>query len=310
MGIAGAAAGLPLHLGLKAQIEPALARLIRAMGEQCLSDYAFSNLYLFRGAHAYRYLPGPYPAVSGRTYDGVRHLMPLFHLHQMPLTEASALLEGHDCFYPLPRREVDLLDPRLFVCTQSGDDADYLYPGANFRDYRGRALAKKRNLMKQLLAAHALRCKPYAASLRADAMSVLDGWMQDKLKGRGEADQAACAEALQHAADFGLEGFVHYVDDRPGGFLLAQEIQPAVFVMRFAKGLNAFKGIYQYMFHHFCTSLGRPVEWLNFEQDMGLANFRRTKLSYQPAALLVKYRVRLRPRPDSSHFTQDVPATT
>jgi hypothetical protein len=36
------------------------------------------------------------------------------------------------------------------------------------------------------------------------------------------------------------------------------------------------------------------VDWLNFEQDMGLANFRRTKLSYRPVALLSKFRVRLR----------------
>jgi hypothetical protein len=64
--------------------------------------------------------------------------------------------------------------------------------------------------------------------------------------------------------------------------------------MRFAKGRNAFKGIYQYMFHHFCTHFDRTVKWLNFEQDMGLANFRRTKLSYRPAALLSKFRVRLR----------------
>lgn len=287
-------AGRPLDLDLKAQIEPALERLVRGMGEQCLSDHAFSNLYLFRRVHAYRYLPGRYPCVSGRTYDGVRHLLPLFRLHEAPAPEAQALLRDHDCFYPVAGRDAELLDPQVFVCSQSRDDADYLYASANFRDYRGSALGKKRNLMKQLLAAHALRCRPYTRELRDDALSVLDGWMHDKVKGKGEADQAACAEALQHAAEFGLEGFVHYVDDRPVGFLLAQEIQPTVFVMRFAKGLNAFKGIYQYMFHHFCVRFDRPVEWLNFEQDMGLANFRRTKLSYRPASLLGKFRVRLR----------------
>ena len=76
--------------------------------------------------------------------------------------------------------------------------------------------------------------------------------------------------------------------------LFRSEIQPAVFVVRFAKGLDAFKGLYQYMFHHFCSHIGRPLEWLNFEQDLGQVNFRRTKLSYQPSALLGKFRVRLR----------------
>lgn len=286
--------GLRLDLGLKAQIEPALHLLVRGLGEHCLSDYAFSNLYLFRQVHAYRFLPGRHPCVSGRTYDGVRHLLPLFHLHQLRAGEARALLRDHDCFYPVARRDADRLDPQVFACSESRDDADYLYTGASFRAYRGTALGKKRNLMKQLLAAHELGCRPYSAELRHDAMAVLDAWMHDKVKGKGEADEAACIEALRHAAEFGLEGFMHYADGRPAGFVLAQEIQPAVFVMRFAKGRNAFKGIYQYMFHHFCSHFHRPVDWLNFEQDLGLANFRRTKLSYRPAALLSKFRVRLR----------------
>jgi hypothetical protein len=293
-GIAAGMAGQPLHLDHKSAIERALERLTLGTGERCLSDHAFSNLYLFRQAHAYRYLPGEYPCVSGRTYDGMRHLMPLFALHQLPAAELQALLGDHDGFYPVAQQEMEMLDPGLYLCTQSRDDADYLYAGASFRDYRGRALSKKRNLMKQLLAAAKPSCTPYAPDLMQDALAVLDGWMQDKSKGKGEADQAACVEALQHAVEFGLEGFVHYVQGRPAGFLLAQEIQPAVFVMRFAKGLDAFKGIYQYMFHHFCTHFERPVAWLNFEQDMGLANFRRTKLSYQPAALLGKFRVRPR----------------
>jgi hypothetical protein len=284
----------PLDLDLKAQIEPALQRLARGMGEQCLSDYAFSNLYLFRQVHAYRYLPGRHPCVSGRTYDGVRHLLPLFPLHQVRAPEARAMLRDHDCFYPVARRDADRLDPQVFARSESRDDADYLYSGASFRAYRGTVLGKKRNLMNQLRAAHDLGCRPYSGELRHDAMAVLDAWMHDKVKAKGEADEAACIEALRHAADFGLEGFVHYADGRPAGFVLAQEIQPAVFVMRFAKGRNAFKGIYQYMFHHFCTHFDRTVKWLNFEQDMGLANFRRTKLSYRPAALLSKFRVRLR----------------
>ena len=38
--------------------------------------------------------------------------------------------------------------------------------------------------------------------------------------------------------------------------------------------------------------LGPRATWLNFEQDMGMAGFRQSKLSYQPAALLPKYRLR------------------
>ena len=65
-------------------------------------------------------------------------------------------------------------------------------------------------------------------------------------------------------------------------------------VIRFAKGLARFKGISPLLFHHFAAQPPWPVDWMNFEQDLGLANFRKTKLSYQPSHLLPKYRAALR----------------
>ena len=94
-----------------------------------------------------------------------------------------------------------------------------------------------------------------------------------------------------HRAGVGKDGLVSFRFGFGGN---GNKIGSGVFVMRFAKGLARYKGIAQYMFHHFVTATVQPVQWLNFEQDMGLANFRKTKLSYQPSALLDKYRVRLR----------------
>jgi len=124
------------------------------------------------------------------------------------------------------------------------------------------------------------------------ARQVLQGWMAQKGKAHGEADETACIEAIANAAVFGLEGFVHFAGDQPVGFVLAQELQPGVFVMRFAKGLDSHVGIYPYMFQHFCRHFARPVRWLNFEQDMGLPGFRRSKRSYGPAGLISKLRLR------------------
>lgn len=287
--------GLPLELGLLPVLEPALRRQREALGHRALSEYAFANLYLFRDAHAYRHLPGPWPCVSGRTYDGVRHLLPLFDPREAPADALAGLLRDHDCFFPIPQERLDAFDPARFEWCAVPDDADYLYPAANFRDYRGEKLRKKRNLMKQLLAAHRVETFPLDASRIIDAMKVLSGWMDDKGKATGDADELPCIDALHLVAHFGLDAEIHYADGRPAGFVIAQPMAPGVAVMRFAKGVDAFKGIYQFMFHRYCARREGQVDWLNFEQDLGLANFRRTKQSYQPQALLPKYRVRLRP---------------
>ncbi|MDP9900910.1 phosphatidylglycerol lysyltransferase domain-containing protein [Variovorax ginsengisoli] len=285
--------GQAVTLALQPGIDAALAAVRRGSGERCLSDHAFSNLYLFRAAHDYRVLPGAWPGVAGRTYDGARHFMPLFDVATAPVDVLRALIAAHGCLYPVASRHVEALSRTDFAATQSENDADYLYAAATFRDYPGRPLAKKRNLVRQFLAGHAPQAVPFDASLADAARQVLGGWMTHKRKGEGEADQHACLEAIAHAARFGLEGFVHFDGKLPIAFLLAQELQPGVFAVRFAKGLDSHVGVYPFMFQHFCRQFARPVHWLNFEQDMGLAGFRRSKRSYRPSALLPKWRVTL-----------------
>lgn len=285
--------GEPLSLTMQSAIDAALARLSNGSGDHCISELAFANLYLFRAVHDYRFLSGEWPCISGLAYDGSRHLMPLFELSEAPIEILRDLIQEHDCFFPVAARHTAGLSPESFLVSESRDDSDYLYAAAAFADYAGRALAKKRNLMRQFLGAHTPSSEPFGEHLAGAARDVLKEWMSQKGKAEGEADDVACLQAIDLAARFRLDGLVYFDQGRPIGFLLTQELQPGVFVMRFAKGLDGYKGLYAYMFHHFCTRFPRPVSWLNFEQDMGLSGFRRSKMSFQPHALLSKFRVRL-----------------
>lgn len=288
---------VPVPLDLDRHHAVRVGALIRDLaagtGEQCLSEYSFTNLWLFRREHQYRFTDGDWPFISGLTYDGARHAMPLFALTSAPACVLDALLVQHDCLYPVSLAQARLLDPLRYRHEASRDDADYLFPADHFRHYRGALLNKKRNLMKQLLRSHSVQAEPYSQDWQAQAQVVLAAWMREKGKPEGGADEQACKDALAEAAALGLEGFGYHVDGEPAGFVLAEALQPGVYAMRFAKSLGRFKGLAQYMFHHFCTERAE-VNWLNFEQDLGLPNFRQTKQSYQPTALLDKSRVSAR----------------
>lgn len=291
--MAEADTGCTLTLDLRPTIDDLLHALHRGQGEQALADPTFANLFLFRAVHRYRFLNGDWPCISGRSYDGLSHLLPLFDLRTAPSDALCNLLKGHDAIFPVPGCQLEGLDRHIFEWTASRDDADYVYPSHQFVHYRGRLLHKKRNLVKQLHSTHMVTAQPYALAFMDEALNVLAHWMHAKEKPAGEADDIACQEALRLAPLLGLEGFVYRVDNAVVGFLLAEELQPGVCVVRFAKALDRFKGIYQHMFQHLCQT--RPeIQWLNFEQDLGIANLRQTKLSYQPTWLLPKYRVRMR----------------
>ncbi len=289
-----APAGEPLALAHRAGLEPLLARLVAAAAGHAPSDWSFCNLYLYRGALDYRWTGGALPRVTGRTFDGVRHVLPLFPLEGLSLPALRELLAGHDCLFPMTLAQASALGhlPVDLGCVR--DDADYIYPVAQFRDYAGRQLRKKRNLMAQCLAAWTVEALPYGPRHEADALAVHAAWMADRGKAPGEADDPMCREALALAGELGLSGFIYHADGVPAGFLLAECGEPGTAVVRFAKGLARYKGIAQVMFNHFATHAPWPLRFLNFEQDLGLANFRRTKLSYAPVELRNKWRVRLR----------------
>jgi hypothetical protein len=285
--------GSPLTLELQATIDGLLSVLSLGQGEQALSDSTFANLFLFRAVHRYRFLGGNWPCISGRSYDGLTHLLPLFDLRTAPPEVLFDLLYGYGGFFPLSGFQLEGLDPQRFGWTASRDDADYVYPAHQFVNYRGRLLQKKRNLVKQLHNAHVVTAQLFTAEAMDEALNVLKQWMHAKGKSTGQADDNACRDALKHSSTLGLEGFVYRVNNEAVGFLLFEMLKPGVCVIRFAKALDRFKGIYQHMFQHLCHAR-QEIQWLNFEQDMGIANLRHTKLSYQPAWLLPKYRVYLR----------------
>ena len=286
----------PLSLHHQALITQALARFQRDQGEHCLSDHSFANFYLFRQAHQYRFVDGEWPCLTGVSYDGQACVWPLFDVTQMPWdrlqTWCRQLNLPQSVLFPLSASQVQGWGHLGAGCEAHRNDADYVYAADQFRHYQGSVLNKKRNLVRQLLSAHTLTVQAYDHSCASGAQAVLADWMRAKGKATGEADQGPCLEALQLYAQLGLHGFFYQADGQAAGFVLAESLAPGVWVMRFAKGMDHLKGIYQYMFQQVCQAHPN-LHWLNFEQDLGVENLRQTKLSYQPTHLLAKYRLRL-----------------
>ncbi|MET0984519.1 MAG: phosphatidylglycerol lysyltransferase domain-containing protein [Steroidobacteraceae bacterium] len=257
-----------------------------------LSEYSFANLYLFRHAHGYRIVREPLPAVSGTTYDGVRHLLPLFDLasHAPPILARA--LGDHAVFYPIPAEDLEPLNGGQFEISHNEDDSDYVYETEALRRYRGSQLRKKLNQMRQF----ERQCEPVFEPLGptdiAAAHTVLQRWLEESGKRIEATDYGPTHEALTHYSTLGLTGHLARTRaDEPVGFLLGS-YTPSSFVVRFAKGLRSYPGVFPFLFNRLALSLPESVQHLNFEQDLGNPRFQLNKRSYAPCALLRKYRIR------------------
>jgi len=291
--------GEPLTLAHATTLTPLLAqRWHNVPAAETLSDPWFANLYLFRRAHDWRVRHqgafAEWPCLQGHAYDGQGLLLPLFDLSKISTSQAQELLHAtgqtQAAFGPLAEAQIASLPLTHWQLQQQRDDADYLYDAEQFRHYRGALLHKKQNLVNQLLHQHEVSCEPYSSAMASEADTVLSGWLIDKHKVADAADAVPCTEALRCYEQLHLDGLLFRIDQQAAGFVLADVIRPGVAVMRFAKAREQFKGLYQHMFQQYCR-LRPELAWLNFEQDLGLANFRQTKQSYAPHALLAKYRV-------------------
>jgi len=277
-----------LKLALIGELDPILKRL----GDG-LSEYNFSNLYLFRQTHDYRLIDGDYRFIAGITYDGKRHLMPLFELSDAPVSFLREALQDYDCFYPISQPSLARLDESVFTHSSNPDDSDYLYPADNFIHYRGATLRKKRNLMNQYHRAGDTQVFPMQEDNVADAIGVLNAWQAGKGKPRNNTDYDACLEALQNYSRLGMEAYVHYCNGQCTGFVMGKDLGAGICSIQFAKGLVTYNGVFPAMFHDFAMCSKGRYQYYNFEQDLGIPNFRKNKLSYRPERLLEKCRVRV-----------------
>lgn len=262
-----------------------------------LSEYNFSNLYLFRYVHKYKLVDlfkGKYSFIKGETYDGQSHLMPLFDLKDISEHLLIMVLEKYDCLYPISQKCLETLNKEIFSFTHHRSDSDYIFSSENFIHYRGSRLSKRKNLMNQYNSMGCTEVFKLTSSRVSDAKCVLDEWQHEKNKALTDTDFLPCLEALNELDNLDIEGFIHYLDGKPCGFILIKELKINICVIQFAKGLRSTNGVYQAMFHDLAKRSSGRFTHFNFEQDLGNTNFRKNKMSYQPEILLDKYRVSLR----------------
>ncbi|AIT81431.1 phosphatidylglycerol lysyltransferase domain-containing protein [Novosphingobium pentaromativorans] len=277
--------GEALSLGHRREINAHLA----ALPELAFSEASFANLFLFRGVHRYRFHREPWPHISGVTYDGVAHVMPLVALSP---TRAEALSGRTACLYPVAEQDVAALGAGWhaeFVA----EDSDYLFDARTLA-----ALPKERRRqarkLEQLFAPELTIGVPNFTEM---AVPILDLWLAEVGKSSEATDYDNCREAIEHGETLGLINAVASIAGESCGFLLASPLPDGSMAVHFAKATRIFPALYPWMFSQFASRCGRPR--LNFEQDLGLPGLRQAKRALDPLRMLHKYRVRPRP-PDEA----------
>lgn len=265
--------------------------------DTALSEYLFSNLYLFRDKHDYRLIvDNGNLFLSGITYDNKTFLMPLCDLsadeNAAYLTELIEKAADYDMIYPIHENWLDKFPNDRFDVSYIDDDSDYLYEIEKFVSYPGRKLHSKRNLVAQFLRDYTVEILPLNKENSHLAIEVLNKWQNESGSEKEQTDFYPCLEALQNLQKLNQTGQIFLIGGVPEGFVCTERYNNEYCVIHFAKANGNVKGLYQYMFSAFAReSQQMQCKFINLEQDLGKEGLRAMKKSYYPLTLLRKYRI-------------------
>jgi hypothetical protein len=254
-----------------------------------VSEFTFANLYLFRKRYTYQVsISGDGLIISGE-HDGKRFFMTPCGLPDKAVV--LSLFAAHDFWKNipdsilLPNRET--LEGWGIGLAEDRDNFDYLYLRTDLAELSGKKFHKKRNLVNAFLNAYVPESRPMTQENVAHAVQVLDIWREEK----GEiGDYVAAKEALDLFAQLGLQGKVYYINGRPVGWCLGESLaKGTMFGIHFEKGIEEYKGIYQYINQNFAASLDEQFTHINREQDLGEEGMRQAKMTYRPVGFVQKY---------------------
>lgn len=271
-----------------------LSQILRAKNSY-LSEYSFTNAYLFRKPHNYKVAESEgCTFLNGVTYDNKTYMMPVCPLEIIP--QKKLIEMGHlvDFFFPIQEEWLSFFPSDRFTYSYFDGDSDYIYLTERLATMAGRKLAKKRNLLKQYNEGYKIEDYTLTPDRFNDALYILDIWEQDiQATENHGSDYAETLEALQKMTEFNLQGLISYADGKPSGFVFGEELNDETFALHFAKGIREYKGIYQHLYNTFSIKLNSKYKFINFEQDLGKDSLRQAKSTYYPDDMRKKYRVTL-----------------
>jgi hypothetical protein len=256
-----------------------------------VSEFTFAGLYLFRDRYQYRVsrTPGGELLIAGER-EGKKFFMTPCGLP--PREILSELFAATDYWKGISDSVLsppggDELEQGGIEITEDRDNFDYLYRRTDLAQLSGKKYHKKRNLVNGFINTYRSEERPLKEDLIPQAVEVLERWRLEK---GFEGDYIAAREALEHFRELKLRGALYLVNGRPVGWCLGESLaRGRMFVVHFEKGLDEYKGIYQFINQAFAASLPGYYTHINREQDLGDEGLRQSKMTYRPSGFVRKY---------------------
>jgi hypothetical protein len=209
-----------------------------------------------------------------------------------PLSVANALGVEVAGFIRIPENTASTLRDANLLITPDRDNSDYVYRVRDLAELAGRRFHKKRNLIKQCLAAYTCQYEPITQALIFECVDMQDRWCEERQCGQEPGlcnEYVAIRNMFDHFEALQVVGGAIRVDRIIQAYAVGEELRPGTAVCHFEKAMPGFRGLGQLINQWFAKYALRDFEFENREQDLGVPGLRQAKESYYPDHMVEKF---------------------
>jgi hypothetical protein len=249
-----------------------------------LSDYTFTNLWIWNEERHYRYQVIEGCLCIRFDFQGSpTYLMPIGTSYSQKLFDQ--LLSDMPQFRMRAISEEKIVAVQSFLpslhAMEEADHFDFLYRFDDLKHLKGNALQPKRNLVHQFE-------DHYDFLYQAIDSTLLPKVIQMHKRLTETHSTKAELRALQDFERLHIQGGALLVDNEVIAYTLGEKLNPDTWVIHEEKALTEFKGAYQAINQMFLQHLPEAT-YVNREEDLGIPGLEQAKHSYHPVQMIKKY---------------------
>ena len=185
-----------------------------------------------------------------------------------------------------------LSDPDRFSTQEDPANSDYIYLAQDLIELKGRKYQKKRGHLHRFTRNNSFEYAPLTPDLVGSLLDLQESWcrIRDCRTSPELLDEdRAVFEALTHFGELGFKGGLIRTQGRVEAFALGEQLNPRTAVIHIEKANPGIDGLYAAINQLYLQETWSGVEFINREQDLGLPNLRKAKLSYHPHHQVIKH---------------------
>lgn len=189
--------------------------------------------------------------------------------------------------------------PNTFSYKLNRSVSDYIYTSKKLIQLKGKKLQSKRNHINRFNRENKWQYKTLTGNpeLVKECKNMLDKWMNINGEDKDPSiayDDFATTIMLDYFEYLNLRGGLICVDNEIAAFSVGEVLTSDTIVVHVEKAFTTIHGAYTIMNQQFALNESADYKYINREEDMGVENLRKAKLSYQPDILLEKFNARFK----------------